>query len=552
MLLGCLPKAERTPVRKDIGRPLRRFRRVIMHYSAGNILFAEYDSTVVVREHVPAGHPLFYSDLLNECNERTQALEQVEAMMNPVVPDTADVIVIGGGPGGYVAAIRAAQLGGNVILVEKENLGGVCLNRGCVPTKAMLSAADVYDTVIRRSGDFGVKIDGAVSFDYGKLIQRRDKIVKGLVSGVGTLMKANKIKVLKGSAQLASRTTVEVVANDGSKQTVSARNIIIATGSEPVKIPIPGLEGDNVWDSDGALAATHAPKSILIIGGGAIGLEWGYMFRRFGAEVTVVELMSQVLPLNDSEIAKELEKALRKTGIKILTEHKVVKVEHKNGREVATIEPAQGGPTQELIAEKILVAVGRRPVIGGLRLEVPAVATDRGRIVVDEHMRTNIPNIYAIGDVIGGMLLAHKASEEGVIAAENCMGKNTKMSYKAIPACVYTTPEVATVGMTEDVAKERGIHYKTGKFYFRANGKALGMGETDGLVKFVVDGKYGEVLGCHLVGPHVTDMIHEVIIAMESEATIDSIARAVHAHPTLSEVTKEAALDADGESIHKA
>jgi dihydrolipoamide dehydrogenase len=416
----------------------------------------------------------------------------------------------------------------------------------------MLASADVYDTVIRRSKDFGVNVEGGVSLDYGKVIERRQKVVKGLVSGVGTLMKARNIQVLKGEARLASRTSVEVTASDGSKQTVSARSIILATGSEPVKIPIPGLDGQNVWDSDGALAATQPPKSILIVGGGAIGLEWGYMFRKFAADVTIVELMSHVLPLNDSEVGKELEKVLKKSGIKILTQHKVTKVDHKDGQEVVTVEAADGSSVQQIAAEKILVAVGRRPVTEGLGLEGLAIATERGRISVDDHMRTNIPNIYAIGDVVGGMLLAHKASEEGVIAAENCMGKNTKMNYKAIPACVYTSPEVATVGISEDTAKERGIEYKTGKFFFRVNGKALGLGETDGFVKFVVDAKYGEVLGCHLIGPHVTDMVHEVAIAMDAEATIDNIARAIHAHPTLSEVTKEAALDVDGEAIHKA
>jgi dihydrolipoamide dehydrogenase len=478
-------------------------------------------------------------------------MNQVEAIMNQTNPTAADVIVIGGGPGGYVAAIRAAQLGAKVVLVEKDSLGGVCLNRGCIPTKAMLASADVYNTIARRSKEYGVNVSGEVSLDFAGVIARRQGVVKQLVSGVGFLMKSNKVQVLKGIGRLTSATSVEVTSQDGKKETVTAKNIIIATGSEPVKIPIPGLDGSNVWDSDGALAATEVPKTILIIGAGAIGLEWGYMFQRFGAQVTIVELMAHILPLNDSEIADELKKSLQKDGVKIMNEHKVAKVEHKNGQEVVTVVSADGSAEQEITADKILVAIGRRPVIAGLGLEELGIATERGRVVTNEFMQTNLPSVYAIGDVAGGMLLAHKASEEGVVAAENCMGHKAKMSYKVVPAAVYTSPEVATVGISEDTAKERGLDYKVGKFYFRSNGKAMGIGERDGMVKFVTDAKYGEILGCHMVGPHVTDMLHEVVIGMEAEATIETIANAIHAHPTLSEVVKEAALDVNGGAIHK-
>ncbi len=480
---------------------------------------------------------------------RTQIIEQVEAMVNQGNPTTADVIVIGGGPGGYVAAIRAAQLGGSVILVEKDSLGGVCLNKGCIPTKAMLASAEAYDMILRRSSGYGVNVTGA-TLDYAKVIERRQGVVNTLVSGVAFLMKKRKVKVIKGMGRLVSSTSVEVTKEDGSKETVTAKNIIIASGSEPVKVPIPGLDGDNVWDSDGALAAPAVPKSMLVIGGGAIGLEWGFMFQRFGCQVTIVELMPHILPLNDSEIANELQKALKKAGVKVYTEYKVTKVDHKDGQEVVTILPAAGGAEIQITAEKILVAVGRRPVSAGMGLEEIGIKTERGKVPVNSRMQTSIPNVYAIGDVVGGMLLAHKASEEGVIAAENCMGQNTQMSYKTVPAAVYTTPEVATVGITEEAAKQQGIDYKVGKFSFRSNGKALALGEAEGTVKFIVDAKYGEVLGCHMIGPHVTDMIHEVIIGMDAEATIETIGRAIHAHPTLSEVVKEAALDADGEAIH--
>lgn len=470
-------------------------------------------------------------------------------MVQQTNPESFDVIVIGGGPGGYVAAIRAAQLGGKVAVVEKDELGGVCLNRGCIPTKAMLSTADVYDTVVRRAKDFGVTV-GEVSFDYTKAIDRRNKVVKQLVSGVGVLMKAHSIQVLKGTGRLTSPGTVEVTMSDGGTQSVTGRNIIIATGSEPVKLPIPGLDGPNVWDSDGALNATEVPQSILIVGGGAIGIEWGYMFQKFGSQVTLVELMDQLLPRTDSEVAAELKKVLEKDGIKILLQTRVSKVEHRDGQEVATIVTAD--QETELTVDKVLVAVGRRSVSEGLGLEELGVTTERGKILVNGSMQTNVPGVYAIGDVVGGMLLAHKASEEGVVAAENCMGHASTMSYKAIPSAVYTTPEVATVGISEDDAKEQGIAYKTGKFHFRVNGKALGLGERDGFVKFIADPKYGEILGCAIIGPHATDLLQEVVIGMEAEATIEMIGRAVHAHPTLSEVVKEAALDVDDIAIHKA
>ncbi len=494
-------------------------------------------------------HPGIMAELTLETQDSAKLMERPETMVQQTNPNTFDVIVIGAGPGGYVAAIRAGQLGGKVAIIEKDELGGVCLNRGCIPTKVMLSTADVLDTVTRRAKEFGVNVPEGVTFDYMKAIDRRDRVVKQLVSGVGLLMKKYNIQVLKGTARLTSPSVAEVTMADGSKQSISGRNIIIATGSEPVKLPIAGLEGPNIWDSDGALNATEVPKTLLVVGGGAIGVEWGYMFQRFGSQVTIVELMDQLLPRTDSEVAGELKKVLEKAGIKVLLQSRVSKVESRNGQEVATV--VTGDSEQEIAAEKVLVAVGRRSISENLGLEEIGVTTERGKIMVNGRMQTDVPGVYAIGDVVGGMLLAHKASEEGVVAAENCMGHDSTMNYKSVPAAVYTTPEVVTVGISEDEAKEQGIDYKTGKFYFRVNGKALGLGEREGFVKFIADAKYGEILGCAMIGPHVTDLIHEVVIGMDSETTIEMLGRAVHAHPTLSEVVKEAALDVDGISIHK-
>lgn len=464
--------------------------------------------------------------------------------------DTAvyDVIVIGGGPGGYVAAIRASQLGAKVALVEKDSLGGVCLNRGCIPTKAMIASADTYDIALRRAEEFGVKVAGC-SLDYPKVVSRREAIVKQLVSGIGYLMKKNNIKVYNGIAKLKTSQSVEVTISDGKTELISGKNIIIATGSEPVKVPIPGLDGNNVWDSDGALKAADVPKSLLVIGGGVIGIEWGYIFSKLGCKVTVVELMPQILPLTDSEAANTLKKSLEKNGMAIMLESKVVKVEHRNDAEVVTVSTASG--EKQITVEKVLVAVGRKPSSANLGLEALGVAMERGRILVDRGMRTNVKGIYAIGDVTGGMLLAHKAMQEGEVAAENIMGHRTSLDYNRVPSAVYTSPEVATVGLTEDAARQKGIAYKVGRAEFSSNGKAMGIGEREGFVKFVVDAKYGEILGCHMVGPHVSDIINEVVVAMEAEATIEGVGRAVHGHPTLAEVVREAAMDANGIAIHK-
>lgn len=509
----------------------------------------EQENSSVVVERRAGGLPASVTPLALDKIDAPRIDPDVEMKMAQMISPAADVVVIGAGPGGYVAAIRAAQLGGKVVMVEKADLGGVCLNRGCIPTKAMLASADAYDLIANHGADFGVNVGGKVTLDYPKVRERRDKIVQQLVSGVGVLMKKHNVRVVAGTARLSGANTVDVALSDGKNEQITARNIIIATGSEPVPLPIPGLDGENVWDSDRALDAAAVPKRLLVIGGGVIGVEWGYMFRKFGAEVTIVEMMDQILPLTDSEIAGDLKKVLDKMGIEILLGAKASKVEHAKSGEVVTV--VVGDSERAIEADKVLVAVGRRSVSEGLGLESAGVRTEKGRIIVDARMETNVPGIYAIGDVVGGMLLAHKASEEGVVAAENCMGRESRMSYKSVPAAVYTTPEVATVGLTEDELKKQGTDYRAGKFMFRVNGKAMGIGEREGYVKFLADAKYGEILGCHMIGPHVTDLIQEVVIGMDAEATIETIAHAVHGHPTLSEVVKEAALDVLGEAIHK-
>jgi dihydrolipoamide dehydrogenase len=458
--------------------------------------------------------------------------------------DTFDLIVIGGGPGGYVAAIRAAQLGLRIALVERENLGGICLNWGCIPTKALLKNASVVET-IKRASDFGIQVE-KFSADFGKAIDRSRVVANRLVKGVEFLMKKNKIEVIKGEATLTARDRVEI-KTDG--RAFTAKNIIVATGARAVTIPGLPIDGTSVITSREALERRELPTSIVIVGAGPIGMEFAYIYRAYGAEVTLVEMLPHLLPREDEEVSTEVEKAFKKLGINFRVKTKVEGAE-KVGEQVR-LQVSSNGARDEIVAHKVLVAISVRPNSENLGLEALGVEMERGAIKVNEQMQTNVPGIYAIGDVTMKLPLAHVASHQGIIAAETIAGKETRpLDLNNVPRCTYCVPQVASIGLTETQAKEQGYDVRVGKFPFRANGKALGINEYEGFVKIVVDKKYGEILGAHLVGPEVTELLGELSLAKSAELTPDEIAHAVHAHPTLTEVIAEAALDALGRVIH--
>jgi dihydrolipoamide dehydrogenase len=455
-----------------------------------------------------------------------------------------DLIVIGGGPGGYVAAIRAAQLGQNVALVERENLGGICLNWGCIPTKALLKNANVVET-IRRANDFGIQVE-KFSADFGKAIDRSRVVSNRLVKGVEFLMKKNKITVFKGEATLTARDRVEVKTTG---QTLTAKNIIIATGARPISIPGLPIDGKDVITSREALELKELPSPIVIVGAGPIGMEFAYIYRAYGADVTVIEMLPHLLPREDPEVSAVIEKEMTKLGITFRVNTKVESAE-KIGEQVR-LKVSSEGKTEEINAQKVLVAISVRPNSENLGLEALGVELNRGAIIVNDKMQTNVPGIYAIGDVTMQLPLAHVASHQGIIAAETIAGKETHpLNLNNVPRCTYSSPQVASLGLTEVQAKEQGYDVRVGKFPFRANGKALGINEYEGFVKLVVDKKYDEILGAHLVGPEVTDLTGELSLAKSMELTPMELAHAVHAHPTLTEVIAEAALDAMGMAIH--
>ena len=455
-----------------------------------------------------------------------------------------DLIVIGGGPGGYVAAIRAAQLGQRVALVERDNLGGICVNWGCIPTKALLKNASVVET-IKHANDFGIQVE-KFSADFGKAIDRSRVVSNRLVKGVEFLMKKNKIEVVKGEATLTARDRVEIKP-DG--RVLTAKNIIVATGARPLSIPGLPIDGNAVITSREALELRELPSPIVIVGAGPIGMEFAYIYRAYGAEVTLVEMLPHLLPREDAEVSAEIEKAIKKLGINFRVNTKVEGAE-KSGDQVR-LKVSSDGKTEEIAAQKVLVAISVRPNSENLGLESLGVQMERAAIKVNDQMQTNVPGIYAIGDVTMKLPLAHVASHQGIIAAEAIAGKETRaLNLNNVPRCTYCTPQVASLGLTEAQAKEQGYDVRVGRFPFRANGKALGINEYEGFVKLVVDKKYGEILGAHLVGPEVTDLTGELSLAKSAELTPLELAHAVHAHPTLTEVIAEAALDAIGQVIH--
>jgi dihydrolipoamide dehydrogenase len=463
------------------------------------------------------------------------------------VEETYDVTIIGAGPGGYVAAIRAAQLGLKVALVEKEHLGGVCLNWGCIPTKALLRNAEVI-SLLRQGKEFGFTVTGFEA-DFSAAVDRSRKVAERLVKGVGALMRKNRVEVIEGSGTLKSPTTVEVALNAGGTRTLETRRVIIATGGQARTIPGIIPDGERVLTYREAIVLRELPASAIIVGAGPIGMEFAHIWHTYGAEVTVVEMLPHALPLEDEEVSGEVERALKRRRLRLLTSTRVQTVETTASG--VRVSVAGEGGEQVLEAERVLIAIGMRPNSQNLGLEGIGVQTERGTIVVDDYLRTNVPGVYAIGDVTGKLALAHVASAQGVVAAETIAGTETvALDYEGLPRCTYCQPQVASFGLTESQAVERGYEVKTGKFPFRANGKALGLGDYDGFVKIVADVVSGEILGGHLVGPEVTELLPELVLARNWELTPEEIARTVHAHPTLSEVLMEAAHGVFGEAIH--
>lgn len=464
----------------------------------------------------------------------------------------SDLIVIGAGPGGYVAAIRAAQLGASVTVVEKEFLGGTCLNWGCIPSKAMIASVERLQAV-QHAADLAVEVKGDASIDFKKFNERKDKIIQTQRTGIAGLFKKNKINHVEGFAKFIDKNTIEV-EKDGKKQKLTAKNFLLAMGSSVIHIPVDGLEGgrDNgVWTSDDAVTPPNVPKRMLVLGGGAVGVEFSYVFNGLGTEVTLVELMPNLIPMFDEDLGKELGRLLTKQGIKVHANSSLLKCEKSKKVWKCTVK--SGGKESVIEVDVVLLGVGRKANTDGMNLEKIGVQMHkRGVQVVDDTLVTHVPNIYAIGDVTGRIQLAHVASAEGIRAVTNIIkGEKVSMDYRAVPNCVYTVPEVASVGLTEAEAKAQGHDVIVGKFNFRPLGKAMATAHQDGFVKVVCEKKYGEVLGVHMIGAHVTDMIGEGVTAIKLEATIDYMVDTIHAHPTMLEAVLEAFEDAHGMAIHK-
>lgn len=466
-----------------------------------------------------------------------------------------DVAVIGSGPGGYVAAIRCAQLGMKTAIIEKyAKLGGTCLNVGCIPSKALLDSSHHYHDAIKHFETHGIEISGSVKMNLEKMIARKQNVVDTNTAGIQYLMDKNKIAVYEGLGSFIDTTHINIAKADGSEdsgETIEAKNIIIATGSKPSTLPFIKLDKKRVITSTEALSLTEIPKHLVVIGGGVIGLELGQVYSRLGAEVSVIEYMDRIIPTMDASLSKELQKVLKKQGVKFYTKHKVTAVETSAKEVTITADDKKGNPV-EFKGDYCLVSVGRRPYTDGLALDKAGIElADNGQVEVNEHLQTNVPNIYAIGDVIKGAMLAHKAEEEGVFVAETLAGQKPHIDYNLIPGVVYTWPEVAAVGKTEEELKEAGVNYKSGQFSMRALGRSRASGDIDGFVKILADATTDEVLGVHMCGARVADLIAEAVTAMEFRASAEDIARMSHAHPTYAEAVKEAALAAtDNRSIH--
>ena len=456
---------------------------------------------------------------------------------------TFDLGIIGGGPGGYVAAIKTAQLGGKVCLIEKDAWGGTCLNRGCIPTKTLFSVAK-FATQIRDATGFGLKIQGA-EIDYPQVLAHKDETVKRLTGGIATLLKSNGVHTVAGIGTLTGKNTIAVSKADGTQEQISARKIIIATGSEPANIPIFEIDEQQVLTTTGILELRELPKSLIIVGGGVSGCEFASIFNGLGCRVTVLELLPTILAKEDVQVIRQIRLFMKRKGIEIKTKANVTQVEKSESGVTATLTSGD-----QIRAEKMLISIGRQFNSKAIGLKHVGVRTEQGKIVVNDRMETSIPGIYAVGDVASRYLLAHVASAEGIVVARNCMGENVEMDYSTIPSCVFTIPEIARVGMTEDEAKAEGYEVKVGRFPYAASGKAIGMRETDGFVKVIADGEYGDILGVHILGAHASDLIHEAALAIRLGASVADLAHTIHAHPTLGEMVMESAEAAYDRAIH--
>ncbi|MDB5295637.1 MAG: dihydrolipoamide dehydrogenase [Phycisphaerales bacterium] len=458
-----------------------------------------------------------------------------------------DLVVIGAGPGGYVAAIRAAQLGMKVACVDKGWWGGVCLNVGCIPSKALLDSSERFYEARTKLANHGINIK-ELSLDLPKMIARKEQVVKSLTGGVQMLFKKNKVEQVQGTAKLTAADTVEVKTPDGGTRTLKAKRVLVATGSVPTELPGLPFDGKNVVTSTEALAFTEVPKKLVVVGGGYIGVEMGSVWARLGSEVTVIEFTDRILPLMDQELSGQLQRLLEKQGLKFKFGAAAQKAEARDGQVHVTYKV--GDKVETEVADKCLVCTGRRPLTAGLGLEALGVQLDRGFVKVDDHYQTNVPGVYAIGDVVGGLMLAHKAEEEGTAAVELMAGKAGHVNYKTVPGIVYTHPELAQVGLTEADAKREGREVKVGKFPMLGNGRAKSIDDADGWVKMVADAKTDRVLGVQILAARASDMLAECVVAMELAASSEDIARSFHAHPTMSEAVKEAALAVEKRAIH--
>ncbi len=455
------------------------------------------------------------------------------------------ITVLGAGPGGYVAAVRAAQLGAEVTVIEESEVGGTCLNWGCIPTKTLIASAEVLHKA-RNADSYGLDFEGTVSPNIQKIVERKNKVVGTQVKGIRGLFKSWGIRLVEGRGVIVDPRKIQVTSKDGSIQEIETDKIIIATGSKPARIPIFPFDGKRILSSDHAINPDSIPGSLLIIGAGVIGCEFAFIYKEFGADITMVEMMPNAVSTEDHEIAELLERELKKKKIKLLTGTSVEKVDVK---EDSVSVQLSNGKTVE--AEKVLVSIGRSVNSKNIGLENLGIKTGkRGEIVVDGSMQTNIDGIYAVGDVVGGIMLAHLASKEGIAAAENAMGGNSEVNYNVIPAAIFTSPEIGSVGLREKQAVEKGIKYRVGRFQFRALGKAHAMGEIAGLFKIISEQDTDKILGAHIIGPHASDLIHEIAVAMEKGLTVKDIAHTIHAHPTLAEGIMEAAEDVHDSAIH--